>query len=91
MWEKKENKSPTWKEEERQNKKLLKRERRNKTKKKQTNKEKRNLSILLIMSIKRQRLLIGLKELLSIFYFKRYKKLSKHKIFKWKDGKIFAN
>ena len=70
MREKKENKLPTQKEEERENKKLLKRERRNKTKKKTT-----ILSILLITSIKRQRLSIGLKELLSIFYFKRHKKL----------------
>ena len=72
MREKKENKLPTWKEEERENKKLLKRERRNKTPKK---KKKKTLSILLITSIKRQRLSIGLKELLSIFYFKRHKKL----------------
>ena len=70
MRQKKENKLPTQKEEERENKKLLKRERRNKTKKK-----KKTLSILLITSIKRQRLSIGLKELLSIFYFKRHKKL----------------
>ena len=69
MRENKENKLPTQKEEERENKKLLKRERRNKTQKK------KNLSILLITSIKRQRLSLGFKELLNIFHFKRHKKL----------------